>query len=174
MIFFEKILEYEQASEEEMDQLVQFAALALECIRVDIHLNQLINIVSALPHEIIISQLWGNLIEFFVTILPSAKDFQCTISSLAALMANLMSKYDNLFDCQIASECLNHFPPYEKKKTMIFLEGIISFATNDFPTELKSKANECILEYLSWNPNRTRFYKVSEEMDSFIVSNFAE
>lgn len=173
MLFFEKALKYDQVSEDEIGEMIQFSIAALEGIRVDVHLNQLFNMISVMPQEVVVTQLWGSLIEFFEAILPSAKEFQCSISLLSAIFINFMGKNEELFNLQIASECLDHFPPFQRNKTMMFLDGIISLLTNDFPNEIKAKAIECINEYLSWNQNRTKFYKVSDEMDSYIVSNFS-
>lgn len=173
MIFFEKVLINGQASEEEIAALIQFSAAALQNIRVDIHLNQLFNMISAIPPEIVISSIWGDLVDFFMNNQQSQKELQCSFSSLSAIICKYMSQYTNLFLPQVVNQCFPNFPPLERKKSMMFLEGIISFATNDFPPEIKANANSCILNYLSWNTNRTKFYKITDEMDAFIVSNFS-
>ncbi|OHT02502.1 hypothetical protein TRFO_30329 [Tritrichomonas foetus] len=171
MKLFEHCLISQVVTPEEVINYNTLANIVMEKIRIDIHLTQLFNMLSVFPHQMIIRN-WPSLVEFWSG-MANFNNFPGAKSILAAILCKYMSLFSDLFSAPLALECINEFPPIERKQTMIFVQALLVFITNAYPPEIRARSLQKIKTYLLWSPNRTKFYKVSRELDEYISQNFS-
>ena len=170
MKLIEHCIRNQTINAEEIVSAYNLANMVMGNVRIDAHLTQMFNMILVFPQQVV-QHFWNSLISFWSN-LRTSDNFPSAKSILAAILCKYMCTFDNLFLPSIALECIAEFPPTERRQTTDFLQSILKFMSNKYPTEIRARAAQKIQTYLMWNSNRTKFYKVSIEFDNYIVKHF--